>query len=83
MGYNRKALEMGCLEHPSLHAVLTTCMRFLSVSDDVCAPSCPLLLTGTHHVCLQIHATCCCLPRCTTETFGAEKSSLWGCQVGR
>ena len=77
-----KPLKKAIWNTPGLHPVLTTCVRFLSVSDDVCAACCPLLLTGTHHVCLQIHATCCCLPRCTTETFGAEKSSLWGCQVG-
>ena len=71
-----KPLKRAIWNTPGLHAVLTTCVRFLSVSDDVCAACCPLLLTGTHHVCLQIHATCCCLPRCTTETFGAEKSSL-------
>ena len=74
-----KPLKRAIWNTPGLHAVLTTCLRFLSVSDDVCAACCPLLLTGTHHVCLQIHVPCCCLPRCTTETFGAEKSSLWGC----
>ena len=77
-----KPLKRAIWNTPGLHAMLTTCVRFLSVSDNVCAACCPLLLTGTHHVCLQIYATCCCLPRCTTETFGAEKSLLWGCQVG-
>ena len=36
MGHIRKALEKGYLEHPGLHAVLTTCLRFLSVSDGAC-----------------------------------------------
>ena len=30
MRYTRKALEKGYLEHPGLHAVLTTCLRFSS-----------------------------------------------------
>ena len=37
---------------------------------------------NSYHVCIQIHATCCCFPRCTTETFGVQKSALWGCKVG-
>ena len=74
-----KPLKRAIWNTPGLHAVLTVCLRFLSVLYRVCAACCPLLLTGTHHVCLQIHATCCCLPRCTTATFGAEKGSLWGC----
>ena len=49
-----KPLKRAIWNTPGLHAVLTTCVRFLSVSDDVCAACCPLLLTGTHHVCLQI-----------------------------
>ena len=31
MGYIRKALKKGYLEHPGLHAVLTTCLRFSSI----------------------------------------------------
>ena len=31
--YIQKALKKGYLEHPGLHAVLTTCLRFSSVSD--------------------------------------------------
>ena len=33
VGYIWKALEKGDLEHPGLHAVLTTCSRVSSVSD--------------------------------------------------
>ena len=33
MGYIQKDLEKGYLENPGLHAVLTTCLRFLSVSE--------------------------------------------------
>ena len=65
-----------------LHAVLATCLRISSVLDGACVACCPFLSAGSYHVCLQIHATCCCLPRCTTEAFGAEESSLWGCLVG-
>ena len=31
MGYIRKALEKGYLEHPGLHVVLTVCLRFWSI----------------------------------------------------
>ena len=97
VGYIRKALEKGYLEHLGLHAVLTTCLRFLSLLDDGCVACCArflsllddgcvacclLLSTGSCHVCMQIRATCCCFPRCTTETFGAQKSVLWGCKLG-
>ena len=33
VGYIQKALEKGYLEHPGLHAVLTTCLRFWSVLE--------------------------------------------------
>ena len=82
VGYIWKALQKGYLEHPGLYAVLTTCLRFSSVLDGVCAACCLFLSTGCYYVCIQIHATCCCFPRCTTETFGAQKGSLWGCRVG-
>ena len=65
-----------------LHAVLTTYWRFLSVLDGACVACCPFLSTGSYHVRIQIHATCCCFPRCTTATFGAQKGTLWGCRVG-
>ena len=82
VGYIRKALQKGNLELPGLHAVLTTCLRFLSVLDGVCAACCLFLSTGSYYVWIQIHATCCCFPRCTTKTSGAQKGSLWGCRVG-
>ena len=82
VGHIRKALEKGYLEHPGLHAVLTTCLRFSSLLDSVCAACCLFLSTGSYYVCIQIHTTCCCFPRCTTTTFGAQKGSLWGCRVG-
>ena len=79
MGYIRNALEKGYLEHPGVHAVLTVCLRFLSFLDGALLP---LFLIGSHHVRLQIHATCCCITRCTTKTFGSQKSTLWGCNLG-
>ena len=82
VGYIRKALEKGYLEHLGLHAVLTTFLRFLSVLDRACVACCLFLSTGSDHVCIQIHSTGCCFPQCTTETFGAQKSALWGCKVG-
>ena len=82
MGYIRKALEKGYLEHPGLLPGLTTCLRFSSVFNDACVVCCLLLLTGSCHVLIQIHATGCCFPGRTTKAFGAQKGSLWGCTVG-
>ena len=53
MGYIRKALEEGYLEHLGLHARLTTCLRFSSVLDDACVACCLFLSTGSHHVCFD------------------------------
>ena len=82
MRYIRKALEKGCLEHPGSHAVRATRLRVSSVLDSMCAACCLSLSTGSYYVCIQIHATCCSVPRHTTKTFGAQKGSLWGCRVG-
>ena len=79
MGYIRKALERGYLEHPGLHVVLTTCLRFLSISDGACVACCLFFSTGSCHVFIQIHATGCCFPGCTTKAVDAQKGSLWGC----
>jgi hypothetical protein len=57
-------------------------LRSLSVSDGACVACCVFLSTGRYHVCIQIHATCCCFARCTTKAFGTQKSTLWGCKVG-
>ena len=57
MGYIQEALERGYLEHPGLHAVLTTCFRFSSASDVACVASCLFLSTGGYHVYIQIHST--------------------------
>ena len=65
-----------------LHTVLTVCLRFLSFLDGACVACCLLLSTGSHYVRLQIHAMCCCIPRCTAKTFGSQKSTLWGCNLG-
>ena len=82
MGYIRKALEKGYSEHLGLHAIPTVCLIFLSFLDAARVALCLFLSTGSHHVCIQIHATGCCLPRCTTKAFGAQKGSLRGCRVG-
>ena len=82
MGYIQKALEKAIWNTLGLHAVLTTCSRFSSVSDRACVPCCLFLSTGSYHVHIQIHSTGCCFPQCTTETFGAQKSALWGCKLG-
>ena len=68
---------------PGLHAVLTKCLRFLSVSDGACVACCLFFFsTGSCHVFIQIHATGCCFPGCTTKAVDTQKGSLWGCKVG-
>ena len=62
MGYIQKALDKGYLEHPGLHAVLTTCLRFSSLLDGARVPCCLFLSTGSYHVYIQIHSTGCCFP---------------------
>ena len=61
-----------------LHAVLTACLIFLSFLDVACVVCCLILSTGSHHFRVQILATCCCIPRCTAEAFGSQKSTLRG-----
>ena len=82
VGYIRKALEKGFQNTPGLHAVLTICLRFPSVLDGSCVACCLLLSTGSYHFFIQIHARRCCTPRCTTETLGSQKGTLWGCKLG-
>ena len=57
-----KPLKRAIRNTPGLHAVLTTCLRFLSALDGACVARCLFLLTGSHHVVIQIHTTCCCFP---------------------
>ena len=75
MGYIRKALEMGYLEHTGLHAVLTTCLRFSSVLDGACVSCCLFLSTGSYHVCIQIYIIC--FPGCTGGV-GWVQVHAWG-----
>ena len=77
-----KPLNRSICNTLGLHAVLTTCLIFSSVLDSACVACCLLLSTGSHHVRIQIHATSCCISRCTTETFGLQKSTLWRCKLG-
>ena len=77
-----KPLKRAIRDTTSLHAVLTICLRFWSILDGACVACCLFLSTGSCHVCIQIHATCCCFHRCTTEAFGAQKSTIWGCRLG-
>ena len=78
-----KLLKRAIWNTPGLHAELTTCFRIPSISDGACVACCLILSTGSHHVRIQIYTTGCCFPRCTTETFGAEKGTLWGCKLGK
>ena len=77
-----KLLKRAIWNTPGLHAELTTCFSISSILDGACVACCLILSTGSHHVRIQIYATCCCFPRCTTETFGAKKSTLCGVQIG-
>ena len=57
-----KPLKRAIRNTPGLHAVLTTCLRFFSALDSACVACYLFLLTGSHHVFIQIHTTCCCFP---------------------
>ena len=81
-GIFRKPLKRAIWNTLGLLAVLTTCLRFLSVLDGARVFCCLFLSTGSYHVYIQIHSTDCCFPGCTTKAFGAQKGSLWGCRVG-
>ena len=77
-----KPLKRAIWNTLGLHVVATVGLTFLSLLDGACAVFCLLLSTGSHHVRVQIHATCCCIPRCTAETFGSQESTFWGCKLG-
>ena len=70
-GIFEKPLKRAIWNPLGLHAVLTVCLRFLSVLDDACVACCLFLSTCSSHVRMQIHSTGCCFPRCTTKAFGA------------
>ena len=81
VGYIWKALEKGYWEHPG-----STCCTdklfeiFVRFGRCLC---CLLPLVHKQPPCCCINSlTGCCLPRCTPETFGSQKSTLWGCKVG-
>ena len=76
MGYIRKALEKGYLEHLSLHAVLTVCLRFLSVLDHAGVACCLFLSTGSYHVRIQIHGLL--LPRMHHKSLWCTKGLALG-----
>ena len=54
-----KPLKRAIWNTLSLHGVLTVCSRFLSFLDGACVACCLFLSTGSYHVRIQIHATCC------------------------
>ena len=76
-----KPLKRGIWNTLGVHAGLTVCLRFLSFLDGACVACC--LFFNRQPTCpLTIHATRCCIPRCTAKTFGSQKSTLWGCNLG-
>ena len=54
VGYIRKALEKGYLEHPGLHVVLTVCLRFFVFFGQCLCCLLAVLSTDSHHVRIQI-----------------------------
>ena len=60
-GYFGKAPEKGHLEHPR-SACCTDDMPEIFVHFGQCLAFRLFLSTGSHHVLIQIHATCCCVP---------------------
>ena len=77
-----KPLKRAIRNTLGLHVVLTVCLRFLSFLDSTCVACWLFLSTDSHHVWIQIHATCRCSPRCTATTFGSQESTFGGCKVG-
>ena len=75
VGYIRKVLEMGYLEHPGLHALLTTCFRFSSVLDGVSAACCLFLHTNSRNLLL--------LPLMHHKSLWFTKGLTLGVQTGR
>ena len=75
MGYIRKALEKGYLEHPGLYAVLAVFLRFLSVLDDAGVACCLFLSTGSYHVRIQLHSM---LPRMHLKSLWCAKGLALG-----
>ena len=82
MGIFGKPLKRAIQDTLGLHAVLTVYLIFLSFLDAACVACCLFLSTGSHHVCIQIHGRCCCVPTCTTKAIGSERSALWWCRLG-
>ena len=69
-----KPLKRAIWNTLGLHAVLTTCLRFFSVSDGACVACCLFFSTGSCHVFIQIHTTGCCFPGCTTNAHKRARS---------
>ena len=57
-----KPLKRAIWNTLGLHAVLTTCLRFSSVSDRACVACCLFFSSGSYHVRIQILSMGCCLP---------------------
>ena len=53
-----KPLKRAIRNTLGLHVVLTVCLRFLSFLDSACVACWLFLSTDSHHVRIQVHATC-------------------------
>ena len=73
-----KPLKRAIWNTLGLHVVLIVCLRFLSFLDSACVACWLFLSTDSHHVRIQIHATCCCIPGCTATTFGSQRARSGG-----
>ena len=63
-----------------LHAVLTICLRFLSFLGSTCVACCLFMSTGSYHVRIQIHATCCCFsPDAPPKPLVRKRARSGGC----
>ena len=57
-----KPLKRAIWNTLGLHAILTACLRFLSILDDAGVACCLFLSPGSYHVRIQIHPMGCCFP---------------------
>ena len=73
-----KPLKRAIWNTLGLHAVMTTCLRILSILDGVSAACCLFLSTGSYHVCIQIHAM---FPDAPQKPL-VRKRARSGCRVG-
>ena len=78
-----KLLKRAIRNTLGLHAVLMVCLKILSFLDTACVACCLFLSTGSHHVCIQIHATCCCVPDAPQKPLVRKRARSGGADCVR